>query len=82
MTPLKLVVWITSLTGGAVGLFAPVGVVKWLLQTEPRGRGDIDVLFPARVVPAGGGGAIGRAAAGGAADRREAGLFQPLNCNA
>jgi hypothetical protein len=32
MTPLKLVVWITSLTGGAVGLFAPVGVVKWLLQ--------------------------------------------------
>jgi hypothetical protein len=28
----KLVILVTSLTGGAVGLFAPVGVVKWLLQ--------------------------------------------------
>jgi hypothetical protein len=45
MTPLKLVVWITSLTGGAVGLFAPVGVVKWLLQTEPEDAGILTFFF-------------------------------------
>ncbi len=36
MTPRKLVVLFASLTGGAIGLFAPVGVVKWLLQAEPE----------------------------------------------
>src|ERR1700720_2664500 len=36
MTPRKLIVLTTSLTGGAIGLFAPVVVVKWLLQTEPE----------------------------------------------
>src|SRR3954470_9026072 len=39
MTPQKLIIWITSLTGGAVGLFAPVGIVKWLLRTEPEDAG-------------------------------------------
>jgi hypothetical protein len=45
MTPQKLVVLITTLTGGAVGLFAPVGVVKWLLQTEPEDAGILTVFF-------------------------------------
>jgi hypothetical protein len=34
-------VTITSLAGGAAGLLAPIGVVKWLLQTEPE---DADIL--------------------------------------
>ena len=34
-----------SLTGGAIGLFAPVGVVKWLLQTEPADAGILTLFF-------------------------------------
>jgi hypothetical protein len=45
MTPQKLVVLFTTLTGGAIGLFAPVGVVKWLLQTEPEDAGILTVFF-------------------------------------
>ena len=45
MTPRKLVVTITSLTGGAIGLFAPVGVVKWLLRTEPEDAGILTLFF-------------------------------------
>ena len=45
MTPQKLILWITSLTGGAVGLFAPVGVVKWLMQTEPEDAGILTFFF-------------------------------------
>jgi len=45
MTPQKLVVLVTSLTGGAIGLFAPVGVVKWLLQTEPEDAGILTLFF-------------------------------------
>ena len=45
MTPQKLVVLFTSLTGGAIGLFAPVGVVKWLLQTEPEDAGILTLFF-------------------------------------
>ena len=45
MTPQKLIIWITSLTGGAVGLFAPVGVVKWLLRTEPEDAGILTFFF-------------------------------------
>jgi hypothetical protein len=45
MSPQKLVVMITSLTGGAVGLFAPIGVVKWLLQTEPEDAGILTLFF-------------------------------------
>jgi hypothetical protein len=45
MTPQKLVVLITSLGGGAIGLFAPVGVVKWLLQTEPEEAGILTLFF-------------------------------------
>ena len=45
MPPQKLVVLIASLTGGAIGLFAPVGVVKWLLQTEPEDAGILTLFF-------------------------------------
>jgi hypothetical protein len=45
MVPQKLVVLIASLTGGAIGLFAPVGVVKWLLQTEPEDAGILTLFF-------------------------------------
>ena len=37
MTSQRLIILITSLTGGAIGLFVPVGVVKWLLQPEDAG---------------------------------------------
>jgi hypothetical protein len=45
MTPQKLVVLIITFAGGALGLFAPVGVVKWLLQTEPEDAGILTVFF-------------------------------------
>jgi hypothetical protein len=45
MTPQKLVVLTTSLAGAAIGLFAPVGVVKWLLQTEPEDAGILTLFF-------------------------------------
>jgi hypothetical protein len=41
----KLVVTITSLAGGAVGLLAPIGVVKWLLRTEPEDAGILTLFF-------------------------------------
>jgi len=41
----KLIVLITSLTGGGVGLFAPIGFVKWLLQTEPEDAGILSLFF-------------------------------------
>ena len=45
MTAQKLVVTTTSLIGGAIGLFAPVGVVKWLLRTEPEDAGILTLFF-------------------------------------
>jgi hypothetical protein len=45
MTPQKLIVAITSLAGGAIGLFAPIGVVRWLLQTEPEDAGILTLFF-------------------------------------
>jgi hypothetical protein len=41
----KLVVTTATLIGGAIGLFAPVGVVKWLLQTEPEDAGILTLFF-------------------------------------
>ena len=41
----KLTVTIAGLAGGAVGLLAPIGVVKWLLQTEPEDAGILTVFF-------------------------------------
>ena len=45
MTLQKLVIIFISLTGGAIGLFAPVGVVKWLLQTEPEEAGILTLFL-------------------------------------
>ena len=41
----KLAVTITSLAGGAVGLLAPIGVVKWLLQIESEDAGILTLFF-------------------------------------
>jgi hypothetical protein len=45
MNPQKLVVVFTSLTGNVIGLFAPIGVVRWLLQTEPEDAGILTLFF-------------------------------------
>jgi hypothetical protein len=45
MTPQKLLILTISLVGGAIGLFAPVGFVKWLLQTEPEEAGILTMFF-------------------------------------
>jgi hypothetical protein len=45
MSGQKLVVTATSLIGGAIGLLAPVGVVKWLLRTEPEDAGILTLFF-------------------------------------
>jgi uncharacterized protein involved in cysteine biosynthesis len=39
------IIALISLTGGVIGLFAPVGVVKWLLQTEPEDAGILTLFF-------------------------------------
>jgi hypothetical protein len=45
MSAQKLVVTTTSLIGGALGLFAPIGAVKWLLRTEPEDAGILTLFF-------------------------------------
>jgi len=45
MTAQKFVVITMSLIGGAVGLFAPVGIVKWLMRTEPEDAGILTLFF-------------------------------------
>jgi hypothetical protein len=45
MTPQKLIVSTTTLIGGAVGLFAPVGVVKWVMRTDPEDAGILTLFF-------------------------------------
>jgi hypothetical protein len=42
MTFQKIVMTFTTLTGGAVGLFAPICFVKWLLRTDPK---DLTLFF-------------------------------------
>jgi hypothetical protein len=41
----KLTITIASLAGGAVGLLAPIGVVKWLLRTEPEDAGILTLFL-------------------------------------
>lgn len=41
----KLIMLTTSLAGGAIGLFAPVGIVRWLLQIEPADAGILTLFF-------------------------------------
>jgi hypothetical protein len=45
MSPQKIVIWIMSAVGGAIGLFAPVGIVKWLLMAEPEDAGILTFFF-------------------------------------
>jgi hypothetical protein len=41
----KLVLTLTTLIGGAVGLLAPIGFVKWLLRTDPEEAGILTLFF-------------------------------------
>ncbi len=45
MTPQKLIVSTITLIGGAIGLFAPVGVVKWVMRTDPEDDGILTLFF-------------------------------------
>jgi len=36
---------ITTAIGGAIGLFAPIGIVKWLLRTDPEEAGILTLFF-------------------------------------
>ena len=45
MTAQKLVVTLTVLAGGAAGLLAPIGFVKWLLRTDPEEAGILTLFF-------------------------------------
>jgi hypothetical protein len=45
MTFRKFIVTVASLTGGAAGLLAPIGAVKWLLRTEPEDAGILTLFF-------------------------------------
>ena len=45
MTAQKLMMIITTAIGGAIGLFAPIGFVKWLLRTDPEGAGILTLFF-------------------------------------
>ena len=45
MIPQKFITTITTLTGGAVGLLAPIGFVKWLLRTDPEEAGILTLFF-------------------------------------
>ena len=45
MTAQKLVIGIITLAGGAVGLLAPIGFVKWLLRTDPEEAGILTLFF-------------------------------------
>ncbi len=44
MTTQKFVVTVSGLIGGAIGLVAPVGAVKWLLRTEPEDAGILTLF--------------------------------------
>ena len=45
MTAQKLVIGITTLIGGAAGLLAPIGFVKWLLRSDPEEAGILTLFF-------------------------------------
>ena len=45
MIPPKFIITATTLIGGAVGLFAPVGAVKWVMRTDPEDAGILTLFF-------------------------------------
>jgi hypothetical protein len=45
MTAQKLILALTTLAGGAAGLLAPIGFVRWLLRTDPEEAGILTLFF-------------------------------------
>jgi hypothetical protein len=45
MATQKFIIGIASLAGGAIGLFGPVGIVKWLIQADPEDAGILTFFF-------------------------------------
>jgi hypothetical protein len=45
MIPQKFIVTTSTLIGGAIGLFAPVGAVKWVMRTDPEDAGILTLFF-------------------------------------
>jgi hypothetical protein len=45
MAPRKIAVTVITFAGGAAGLFAPIGFVKWLLRTDPEEAGILTLFF-------------------------------------
>jgi len=45
MIPQRFILTATTLIGGAIGLFAPVGVVKWVMRTDPEEAGILTLFF-------------------------------------
>ena len=43
--PQKFILTATTLIGGAIGLFAPVGIVKWVMRTDPEDAGILTLFF-------------------------------------
>ena len=70
MAPRKIAVTVLTFAGGAAGLFAPIGFVKWLLRTDPEEAGILTLFF---LVPARGARPADRAQGRTARDRQQAG---------
>ena len=45
MIPPKFIITATTLIGGAIGLFAPVGAVKWIMRTDPEDAGILTLFL-------------------------------------
>jgi len=45
MIPPRFILTATTLIGGANGLFAPIGVVKLIMRTEPEDAGILTLFF-------------------------------------
>jgi hypothetical protein len=45
MIPPRFILTATTLIGGAIGLFAPIGVVKLIMRTEPEDAGILTLFF-------------------------------------
>jgi hypothetical protein len=45
MIPPKYILATSTLIGGVIGLFAPVGVVKWVMRTDPEDAGILTLFF-------------------------------------
>jgi len=41
----NIIMTISTLGGGAVGLFAPIGFVKWLSRSDPEEAGILTLFF-------------------------------------